>query len=80
MTDAGENLFSRAAAAITEAARLAAENKAWQAEVRFSLRRMVTQMSFHPKSLKLYSSLEFPEPRGTCQPFPSENENYAPRE
>jgi hypothetical protein len=74
---ASEKLLARAAAAIEEAERLTAENRAWQAEIIYNLRRRSARTTFHPHSLKLCSPRDFPEKKRPDQPVPAES---APRE
>ncbi|WP_128925599.1 hypothetical protein [Bradyrhizobium guangxiense] len=70
-------LFARASAAIEEAKRLMAENDKWQAEVLYNLRRLAIRTTFHARSMKLYSPLDFPELRLPYQPFPGETDSQA---
>ena len=72
--DSHELLLARAAAAVEEAKLLAAKNRAWQAEIQHSLRRMLIRASLHPHSLRLYSPLDFPERKLPYRPFPTESE------
>ena len=70
-----EKLLARAAAAIAEAKQLLAKNVAWQAEIHYRLRLMITRTVFHPRSLRFYSPADFPEPKLPYQPFPNETDS-----
>jgi len=65
-------LFARAAAAIAEAKLLTAQSHEWQATTFARLRYLSFQFTFEPKSLKLYSPLDFPGRRRPYEPFPTE--------
>jgi len=72
--DDTEKLLARATAAIAEATRLMEENRKWQAKMSAGLRRMHFSASFYPKTLRLFSPLDFPDRRTPYQPFPTEAE------
>jgi len=71
--DETDALFARATAAIAEAKRLAEQSHEWQAKTFTRLRRLSFGSTFEPKSLKLYSPLDFPDRRRPYEPFPTED-------
>lgn len=71
--DIDDVLFARAAVAIEEARLLISKNRAWQAEIIDGVRRMVRRGRFYPRSLTLYSPLDFPQPVVRYIPFPQED-------
>jgi len=70
--DDTEKLIARATAAITEAKRLSKENRDLLQRADARLRNLYFRSSFHPKTLRLLSPLDFPERRRAYQPFPNE--------
>jgi hypothetical protein len=77
MADAWEKtdkLITRATAAISEAKRLTEKSQELHQLAEGRLRRLYFRASFHPKTLKLLSPLDFPDWRRPYQPFPSEGD------
>jgi hypothetical protein len=72
--DEFEKLFARADAAIAQARHLLEQNWEWQRSTGTQVRQMYLRARFYPKSLKLYSPLDFPEPRQSDQPFPGQTD------
>ena len=66
--DETEKLFARASAAIAEAARLAEESYGWRKRLDQGIRRMRFRAAFHPKSLRIYSPLDFLSRLPPCEP------------
>ncbi|MBV8700533.1 hypothetical protein [Bradyrhizobium sp.] len=69
--DEFEKLFARADAAIAQARHLLEQNREWQRSTGTRVRQIYLRARFYPKSLKLYSPLDFPERRQPDQPFPA---------
>jgi hypothetical protein len=65
--DDTEKLFARASAAIAEATRLAEESLDWRKSLSERIRCMRTRAKFHPKSLRIYSPLDFMYRLQPCQ-------------
>jgi len=57
--DQAAGLLARASAAIAEAKRLAEERDIWRKSIDERIMRMRSRATFHPKSLRIYSSVDF---------------------
>ena len=69
--DECQKLIARATAAIAEAKRLVQENLGYQLQAEAKLKRMYFRASFHPKTVKLLSPLDFPAPRTGASTLPT---------
>lgn len=65
--DEHTKLLARADAAIAEARRLIEANRESQEGTGERLRRMYFRSMFYPKSIRIYSPQDFPEPRRSHQ-------------
>jgi len=70
--DETEKLLARASAAIAEAARLAEESYHHRKSLGERIRFMRYNAAFYPKSLKIYSPLDFLAGVGPRKPYPNE--------
>ena len=70
-----ERLFARASAAIAEAERLAEECRHWQKIMAEGIRNTRFRAGFYPKSLKIYSPLDFSQRLRPGKPFSNENDD-----
>ena len=66
-----DKLITRATAAISEAKRLTVESYELHRRAEARIRRLYFRASFHPKTIKLLSSLDFPDRRRPYRPFPT---------
>lgn len=72
MIDEADKLGVRAMAAIAAAKELTESLRDRRHVAEKLVRRFYFRASFHPKTLKVFSPLDFPEPRRPNQPFPFE--------
>jgi hypothetical protein len=63
-------LFERAHAAIVESRKLALENRTAQASIHAKIKQFAFEATLYPKSLKLFSPLDFPVLNRPYRPFP----------